>query len=729
MIEDVFFAWEGAHHPEGPWRHLRVLEVRGTEAMSSPYDFEIELVRLEDAPDVGVEELVGARAALRIATKVDPGFRLIHGVIASAEELGEIERGSRYRVEMSSPLVRAGMMKKSLIYLQKTVRQIIEATLTRASWGAGRALKQPSAPQGEPDDGDMDRFTPARAAFTWRCLDTSRLDDIDARPYCVQYNESDLAFVARLLEEEGIAYHFEHTRDECLLVLSDYDGGRRRVGLPLGPGFLGHAVENVRVGSRLRPRSASLDDHDWRKPRLDLLAQSPAGVTDFQTHEHPGRYEDAREQGERLAATREQRLDTERTWAAAEARSRLVAAGSIFTLEHPNGRWSGEYLITTVRYHLRQRGSFSTKADENDPYLAQISALRCGAPGKKGESRFRPERATPRPRIQGSQTAVVTAEPSAQEAEINVGGPEDIGCVRVRFHWDRDAGRHEIEPTSSWVRVSQIFAGASHGAIWNPRVGEEVIVDFLDGDPDRPIVTGRVYNGVNKPAESPAARPTWSAIKSYVSPRNDNYNMIGFEDLQGKEQIVLHAARNLDETVLATHNPGVGGDQNYGIGGNQSIEVGKNRAIVVHGDETHNIDGTQKTWIGGDESRFVSGMCGVLVNSGDDLLKVSGSHKSKAGLLHKFWSPGFFVESLLTSMKQTTAFTVEAGSAKLTMTDGLIVLDNGAGSKLVLTGGTAWISASKVILDGGGGYVTCEGKVSLLGSEIDAKAGAIKLNG
>lgn len=725
MIEDVFFAWEGAHHPEGPWRHLRVLEVRGTEAMSAPYSFEIELVRLEDAPDVGVEELVGARAALRIATKVDPPWRVIHGVIASAEELGEIERGARYRVELAPPLVRAGMMKKSLIHLEKTLRQIVEATLTRASWGAGLALKDPAAPPGEADDGDMSRFTPARASLAWRCLDTSRLDDLAARPYCVQYNESDLAFASRLLEEEGIAYHYEHTRDECVLVLSDWDGGRRRLGLPLGPGFLGHAVESVRVGGRLRPRSASLDDHDWRKPRLDLLAQSPSGVTDFQTHEHPGRYEDAREQGERLAEKREQRLDTERTWAAADARSRLVSAGSIFTLEHPNGRWSGEYLITAARTTLRQRGSFSTKGEE-DPFLAQISALRCGAPGKRGESRFRPERVTPRPRIQGSQTAVVTAEPSAADAEINVGGPEDIGCVRARFHWDRDVGRHAIEPTSCWIRVSQLFAGASHGAIWSPRVGEEVIVDFLEGDPDRPIITGRVYNGVNRPAESPAARPTWSAIKSYTSPRNDNYNMIGFEDLQGQEQIVVHAARDLDETVLAAHNTGVGGDQTYKIGGQQCVTIGgqqyvtvaRDRSINVLGAERYNVAVDRKTSICGDDALNVDGTRGVWVNTGDDLLQVKGSHKSKAGVSHVFKSP---------------SFTVEAGSAKLTMMDGNVVLDSGAGavlalsgdliviqaSRVVLQGGaTVEVKAPKVVTDGGGGKISCEGKVEVSGSVI-----------
>ncbi|AKT39706.1 type VI secretion system Vgr family protein [Chondromyces crocatus] len=755
MIEDVFFAWEGAQGPDGPWRHLDVLEVRGTEALSALYKFEIELVRHENAPDVGVEDLVGARAALRIATKVEPAYRLIHGVIASAEELGEIDHGTRYRVELVPPLVRSTMMKKSIIHLEKTLKEILEKTLTRTSWGAGLLPRDAEAPEGPDDDGDFRTFKPARAVFSWRCLDMSRLADPSARPYCVQYNESDFAFVSRLLEEEGVAYHFEHTRDECILVLSDYDAGRRRVKGHLGPGILGHVVENVRIGSRLRPRSASLDDYDWRKPQLDLLAQSPAGVTDFQTHEHPGRYETSRELGERLAEKREQRLDTERTWATADARNRMVHAGTLFTLDHPNSRWSGDYLVTEARYTLRQRGSFSSRGSQGDDdiYHVHLTALRCGAPGKPGESNYRPARITPRPRIQGSQTAVVTADPSAAEAEINVGGPQDIGCIRVRFHWDIDSGRHAIEPTSCWIRVSQLFAGASHGGIWNPRVGEEVIIDFLDGDPDRPLVTGRVYNGVNKPAESPTARPTWSAIKSYVSPRNDNYNMIAFEDLQGKEQIVVHAARNLDETVLATHNTGVGGDQNYGVGGNQNISVDRNRdvtvhgsethtvdgnrALIVHGDQTHNIDGSEKTWIGVDQSVFVSGKRGVLVNGGDNMLNVaagnnlmtiSGSHKSKAGDDHKFISHGFKVEAVLTDLTQAM-LTAQSGSAKIRMTDGLIVLDSGGGATLVMSGDSVAIKASKIFLDGGGAMVMCHGQIDLLASLINGKAGNIKLNG
>jgi len=729
MIEEFFFAWEGASHPKGPWSHLRVLEIRGVEAMSTPYSFEIELVREGDAPDVDVEELVGARASLRMATRTTPAFRVIHGVIASAEELGEMDKGTRYRVELAPPLVRAAMMKKSVIFLEKTIQQIIEATLTRTTWGAGLALKTDD--RADEDDGALDRYSPARAVFAWRCVDMSRITEPKARPYCVQYNESDLDFVSRLLEEEGISYHFEHTRDECILVLSDFDGGRSRLseGGPLGPGILGREVDRVRVGGRLRPRAVSLNDYNWQNPKLDLMAQSTSGVTDFQVYEHPGRYEASKELGERLAEKREQRLDSERSFAAAEAHCRLLGAGTIFTLDHAHAKWSGDYLVTAVRHVVQNRTSFASKGAEGEPYLGQIACLRCGSSGSKGESNFRPARVTPRPRIQGSQTAIVTAEPGAEGSELNIGGPKDIGCVRVRFHWDVDAGRHEKEATSCWIRVSQIFAGASHGAMWNPRVGEEVIVDFIEGDPDRPIVTGRVYNGINLPAENPTQRPTWSALKSYTVPHDGNYNMLGFEDQKGKEQIVLHAARDLNETVLASHSTGVGGDQSNSVSGNQSVSVKGNRSVNVSGNESYTVDGTRKGWIGADDSLFVGGSRGVLVNGGDHMFKVSGSHKSEAGVSHKFKSIGFLVESTVAEFSEDTAFRVKVGGSKLTITDGMIVLDNGAGSLIAMIGGTITVKGDKVIVDGGGARAQHDGKMSLTGSVIDAKAGAIKLNG
>ena len=372
MLDEVFFAWEGAAYPDGPWRHLRVLEVTGEEAISALYSFSIELVRLADAPEVDVDDLVGTRAALRIVTRTAPESRLIHGVVASAEEIGEIDSGTRYRVVLAPPLVRATMMRKSLVYLDKTLLEIIEAVLTRSAWGAGL---EASAGEGDDDDGDMSVFVPATATFALRCIDLSRLGDRDARPYCVQYGESDIAFVSRLLEEEGVSYHFEHRHAECVFVMTDFDGGRPELpsGAPLGPAILGREASSWRSGKRLRPRSVSMHDVSWRKPELSLLAVSPSGIGDFQDHEYPGRYEHAVATGERLAEKREERLDAERQWASAEVRCRLLGAGTVFWLDHESDRLTGSYVVTAIRHAMRSRGSFGASGANEEIFFSRCA--------------------------------------------------------------------------------------------------------------------------------------------------------------------------------------------------------------------------------------------------------------------------------------------------------------------------------------------------------------------
>ncbi len=542
--EEFFFAWEGADHPEGPWGHLRLLELRGEEYLSRPFYFEVELFHDGQGGEVAVRDLVGSKAALKWHTRSDPTYRILHAVIVSAEELDEVgtqAAAGRYRVTLMPPFWRAAMMRKSIIYLHKTLRETIEQVLERSSLGAGLQKFAGGRPLSVGDT--FDTYEAPTLTYTWAVRDAARLDDATVRPYCVQYDESDVDFVSRLLEEEGIAYHFEFGDAECLLVMSDFDAGRQEAVKPFGAGVVGREVFQWRAGGRLRPRSVHLDDYNWEKPNLDLRAQSPSGVTDFTNIVHPGRYQASEAHGKALARVREERFDTEREYATGEGHCRALGAGTVFTLEHAATRFAGNYLTTQVRHRAVQRMFASGDEASEETYRLTFECIRCGADGP-GESKFRPDRLTPTPRIHGTQTAIVTAEPGDDSAEINVGGPCDIGCVRVRFHWDMDSARVDNEGSSCWIRVSQFFAGSDHGALWHPRVGDEVIVEFLDGDPDRPIITGRVYNGLNPAPENATKRPTYSAIKSNTSPNNGNYNLIAFEDLQGSEEIIIHAARD-----------------------------------------------------------------------------------------------------------------------------------------------------------------------------------------
>lgn len=597
---DFTFAFEGADAPGGPWAHLQVVGFQGSEQISSLYRYEITLLARAPAPEVDPHDLIGARATLRIATHSQPAYKVVHGILAEAEELHSVPEGMLYRVVLMPPLVRASHRTRCRIFLEKTTRAIVEAVLQ----GDPSLTLEDGAAVAE-DDGDVSSFSPAAEKFTWRIDDPSRIDDVHVRPYCVQYNESDLAFVSRLLEEEGISYHIENGAGACLLVLSDSDKGKARLEPfePLGSDIPGRVVTSMKLGARLRERKVRLRDYDWRKPALNLLAEAQGGKEDLFEYRYPGGFShDAPSQGDPLAKARLDRYLTEAEYAVGDGLSRVLSAGSVFQLEHAKARYDGEYLVTKLDVRGEQQGTVTVQAAQNNaPFSCTFECVRRGKGGAPAESRFRPPRVTPKPRIVGSQTAFVTADPQTKGAEIHVGGPPgtEIGCVRLKFHWDLDEERLAREPSSCWVRVSQVFAGVGEGGVWHPRVGVEVIVDHLDGDPDKPLVTGRVYNGANRPPAPASGAATVSMFKSFASPGAGAYNEFGFDDTAGKEQIKMHAGKDWNSTV--------GNDRSEKVSNNSSSDVGVNRTESTGGDRSTSVKGNNTESVDGDESVSING--------------------------------------------------------------------------------------------------------------------------
>jgi type VI secretion system secreted protein VgrG len=585
---------------------LRVVRFHGREAISSLYRYEIVLLAQSTGPEIDPHDLIQRRATLRIATKTTPAYRVVHGVITEAEEMHSVNEGMLFKVTIEPPLVRAAYRKRCRIFLEKTLRQILRAVLE-----GDPNLVHAEGATVDADEGDTG-FSPANELFTFRVADTSRLDSVAARPYVVQYNESDLAFVSRLLEEEGIAYHFENGQEKCLLVLSDQDHGRSRLDpfLPLAGDVAHREILSIQLGSRLRPTAVFLDDYNWRKPALDMLAEKKetdrAGL-DLFDYDYPGGYSDAPAQGSPLATARVERYDVEAEYAVAKSRARPLFAGSIFRLDHAANRYEGEYLVTRLEVRGHQEGAMSQgDASVEGPYLATIECARRGRNGTVAESRFRPAQVTKRPRIVGSQTAFVTADPSSSGAEINVGGPAggEIGCVRLRFHWDREARRLAKEPSSCWVRVSQVFAGVGQGAVFHPRVGTEAIVDFVDGDPDRPIVTGRVYNGANLPPSGPESA-TKSTMKTFTSPHDGKFNELSFEDKPGGEELKMHAARDWNSEVGNNRSESVAVDSGSSVGSNRSESTGADRSTSVAANNSESIGGNESISVGANQSLSV----------------------------------------------------------------------------------------------------------------------------
>lgn len=794
---DITFAWESAAGPEGPWSHLRVVAVRGTEALSSLYRYEITALAREPAPEIDPDELIQARATLRFPTTTEPEYRVVHGIIVEAEELGTVPGGMLYRIVLAPPLMRAMHRMRCRIFLEKTTRQIIDAVLQgdpELSLSAGAI-----AP---PDGGDDTSFSRAREVYTWRVTDAARIDDVSTRGYCVQYNESDFAFVCRLLEEEGISWHYENGDGICLLVLSDKDAGRARLEPfdPLGPGVAGRVIQSMKLGARMRPRKVSLLDYNWKQPTLDMAVAEPArpAGADLVYHEYPGRYTETPAMGKPLAAATLDRLEVEASYAVGESTCGALAAGSIFVLDHPQPRYDGEYLVTKLEVRAEQAGALPPSAAammafSGTPYAVTFECARRGKNGSVAESRFRPARVTPKPRVQGSQTAFVTAEPGAKGAEIHVGGPPgaEIGCVRVKFHWDTDMARQAKEPSSCWVRVNQVFAGVGEGAVFHPRVGVEVIVDFEEGDPDRPIIVGRVYNGKNRP---PGGSPTVSTFKTMSSPGSGAFNELTFDDTAGNEQIKMHtpfnwnsdagndrsekvgmnsassagvdrnentgsnrttmAGGNNSETVAGNESVTVGSNQNVNVGSNQSISVGGNQSLSVTGNQTDTITGNREATISGNDKLTVTGTQGIDVTGAQTQkygatqdIKVAASQKTKVGAEQTMEAMG------PQGFKSSASQKLEAPSQEIkadgtqTLKSSSLLADASTEAKIKspsiqVEGSTVEVKGSTVTIKGGtitihegdiniaGGTVNIKGSPINMdgGGEISAKAGLIKLN-
>ena len=787
---DFAFAWEHADSPNGPWGHLEVLWFHGHEEMSALYKYDLVVLAKNPNADVDLQKMIGSRATLRIRTFSDPAYRLVHGVIAEAEDVAPIPDGQVYRITLMPPIVRADHRQRSRLFLDKTIRRIVDAVVTNdPHYARVDGLSADPVEVADPS------FSPAKDRYTWRISDTPRLDQVDGRPFCVEYVETDFNFVSRLLEDEGVSFHFEHGDGLCLMVLSDRDAGRTKLQPfdPLGLNIQGRAVQQVKMGARMRASKVRLYEYNWRKPALDMLAQAEqAEVIKEELFEdvYPGGYVETPAQGAPLANARMDRMAIEAEYAQFYSTSRILGAGSIFFLDHPKAKYEGEFLVTKIDVYGEQAGAATIALsiglkDEllGKPYESRFECARRGAQGAVAESRFRPARTTRRPRIQGSQTAFVTAEPQALGAEINVGGPlgDEIGCVRVRFLWDKEETRLAKESSSCWIRVSQMFAGAGQGAVFHPRVGTEVIVEFLEGDPDRPLVTGRVYNGQNRPPVTSKGAATESTMKTMSSPGGGNFNELYFQDAAGREQIRLEAAKNYDMIVdndrsESVANDGssdvgnnrsestgvnrstsvgqnnmeiVGSNESVAIGMNQSLSVGVNRTMLVGANHVVQVGANQDTMISANDTLTIGGVQTIQIGAAQattigaaQAITVGGAQTTSVGGASTATAGGAMsmsagaMQSLAAPSQELIAAGTQALSSTTTTITAAAVAAATAGAIASMTapfvthsaGGVLSLSGPITIMNGGTITIT-GGTVNVDGGSINIKGGTVNVDG
>ncbi|MGN6650466.1 type VI secretion system Vgr family protein [Trinickia sp.] len=557
---------------EGPLGDaLKFHRLEGEEMLGRCFEYRIDA--LGDSHSLSLTDLLGKPLTIRIEQQGN-AFRYLNGLVARAQLSGR--RASRhygYRLVVRPWLWLATRRADCRIFQNRTVPEIIRQVL---------------APYGCPLENRLtETYTP--------------------REYCVQYNETDAAFVSRLMETEGIYYYFKHGEASHTLVLCDamasHDTLPGYASIPfIAPDRVTIADEE-HIASWQPAQEVSVgthqsNDYDYTKPGADLLSQrvDPRGHDHdgYAAFEWPGGYRDDAP-GAHYSRVRLEELQAQHERADASTDVRAMAPGYLFTLTNcPRADQNREYLIVRCQYRFQENPYASSNGD--DDVLFDTNAVL-----QPSSLPYRSARDTPRPRTHGPQTATVVGPPGE---EI---WTDQYGRVKLQFRWDR-YGRAD-ENASCWVRVSSPWAGSGFGGVQIPRVGDEVVVDFVNGDPDYPIVTGRVYNGERMPPWGLPATATQSGILSRSSPGGTtaHANALRFEDRKGAEQLWLHAERNFDGETERDHSLSIGNDHTHTVGNDETMHVQNNRQRSVGQNETVNIGQHRVAQIGGNETHGVIG--------------------------------------------------------------------------------------------------------------------------
>jgi type VI secretion system secreted protein VgrG len=557
---------------EGLDTALEVARFEVDEAISELFRVRVTLTSV--APELSLDDLVGRAAVLRIHTGDDAETRYFHGMVARVEETGLTPAQALYTALLVPKAFLLGQRQDTRFFQDLSTPQIV-AEILRSSGITDVAL--------------------------------SITEPHETRAYCVQYRESDWAFVSRLLEEEGIHYFFEHHEDRHVLRISDQPTSHPAIPaqstlrhIP-DRGALrgGEAVHELNYAQEIRPGKVTLSDFNFEHPSLPLLRSS--GEEEIEVYDPPGDYLAPTAGDARTSIRVQEHLAGKRVGRGSSNCARLVP-GHVFTLEdHPREANNGGHLVVRVHHEGIEPGRM-TSADGPTSYRQRFEVIPERVP-------FRPARVTPRPSPRGVQTAIVVG-PDGEEIHT-----DKHGRVQVRFHWDRE------HKSSCWIRVSQAMAGAGFGAMVLPRVGHEVIVDFLEGNPDRPIIVGHVYHGTNVPPYPLPAEKTKSTFKSRSTPGGDGFNELRLEDQKGHEEIFIRAEKDMRVEILHDRSERVGHDRVSEVEHDERILVHHDREVRIEHSQSQEIKGSDKLvvlesrseTIGGAESVQIAGIASRAV--------------------------------------------------------------------------------------------------------------------
>ncbi|HWT20335.1 MAG TPA: type VI secretion system tip protein TssI/VgrG [Variovorax sp.] len=619
-----------AHTPLGE-DQLLFRSMHGSEGLSQLFEFEVDL--LSPSVSLDMKSVLGKPLSLEIQTAGEPRF--LNGQIVRFTMVGKEGGTSRYvlyRATVRPWLWYLTRTSDCKIFQNKSVVDILEEVFADYNFSFEKKL-----------------------SGTYRQWE-----------YCVQYQETDFAFVSRLMEHEGIYYYFKHEKGEHTLVLADDIGAHDTLpGYPKisylaadrNPDPFQEVIDQWQVTEEIRPGTYVVDDYDFKKSKADLMGMrsQPRGNPHdtYEIYEWLGGFSEA-EQGEHYSRIRLEEAQSQAERDVGHSSVRGMAPGYRFTMQNcPRQDDNREYLIVSVSYALREGGYESGAVESHYSFSFAVQPTSYA---------FRPPRVTPMTRTNGPQTATVVGK-AGQEYWV-----DQYGRVKVQFRWDR-YGKSD-ENSSCWVRVSSAWAGSNYGAVNHPRKGQEVIVDFIGGHPDRPIIIGRVYNSDQMP---PLELPAKVTVSGFVSRSQDgtpaNANEFILDDAPGCELVRIHAEKDFELDVEADERDTIAGDRTTEITGNDTLTVGKARTTTVKAGLDHAMyrTGSKLEVSGGLTEHFFKDGIEITTDKGATETVQTGTStvEVKAGLRQETFDQGLHVD-----VKEGMTEHVNTGDSRLETLEG-----------------------------------------------------------
>ncbi len=612
-------AWVEVDFSPDPGFQLLFDGIHAHEELGRPFLFQIDLSCGTLRADIG--NIVGTSATVWLAQSTeDTTDRFFNGIVTRVVSSGLVAGAYRYHVEVRPWIWLLTRVTECRIFQNKSAFQIITSVFRDAGFS------------------DFDDRRQAAAGDT-------------ALEYCVQYRESSFDFVSRLMEQFGLYYYFKHERDKHTLVIADDPNAHDT--LPDAIPFVFDQTEFRTVADHIWEWSMELAlhsgkftfrDYNFTIPSADLTAKTVRlgkhPHNNLEVYEYPGPY-DQSTVGQQLTDVRMQAIGMQRTMIEAVSNARCLHPGWRFNLSHhPEDPVNRDYLIVSADFSMSlAEGSSTVDGETLDTYRVTLRCI-------PGDVPHRLERHTPRPMIRGPQTARVVG---GSGDEITT---DQYGRVKVKFHWDR--ADVEDDQRTCWIRVAHASAGAGWGSIFIPRVGQEVVVEFLEGNPDRPLITGVVYNASMTVPYALPDNKTRSTIKTNSSTAGGGFNELRFEDKAGREEVFFHAQKDYTKVVL------------------------NNEVVTIHKDTTTTVEaGDRKVTVssGGDTLTVTAGDHTITVSAGKSSITAAQSITLSVGANSvKIDNTGVTINGTMVSLQSQATMSLQAG-APLSVTAPMISLN------------------------------------------------------